>query len=178
MWSVPLAASSTASAATNSNIQWFQFQGKLATFTVDGPNLDKGISFNAPSCSGIAEVVASAAPTQKVYTCTPAVTGPMTVAVVGDGVVLRSMTVTLAVPTGAQLLRDFMRDFVKQQQEASEHDAWFRREVQIGIDAADAGAVVAAEEVEAEAQAWRAETRRKMAGASLKFFHNKDEFSL
>lgn len=68
--------------------------------------------------------------------------------------------------TGAQLLRDFMRDFVKQQQEASEHDVWFRREVQIGIDAADAGAVVSAEEVEAEAEAWRAETRRKMAGAS------------
>ena len=68
--------------------------------------------------------------------------------------------------TGAQLLRDFMRDFVKQQQEASEHDVWFRREVQIGIDAADAGAVVSAEEVEAEAQAWRDETRRKMAGAS------------
>ena len=68
--------------------------------------------------------------------------------------------------TGAQLLRDFMRDFVKQQQEASVHDVWFRREVQIGIDAADAGAVVSAEEVEAEAQAWRAETRRKMAGAS------------
>ena len=67
---------------------------------------------------------------------------------------------------GAQLLRDFMRDFVKQQQEASEHDAWFRREVQVGIDAADAGAVVSAEEVESEAQAWRAETRRKMAGAS------------
>ncbi len=68
--------------------------------------------------------------------------------------------------TGAQLLRDFMRDFVKQQQEASEHDVWFRREVQIGVDAADAGAVLSAEEVEAEAQAWRAETRRKMAGAS------------
>lgn len=29
--------------------------------------------------------------------------------------------------TGVQLLRDFMRDFVKQQQEATEHDAWFRR---------------------------------------------------
>jgi predicted transcriptional regulator len=68
--------------------------------------------------------------------------------------------------TGAQLLRDFMRDFVKQQQEASEHDAWFRREVQIGVEAADAGAVVSAEEVEAQAQAWRAEIRRKMAGAS------------
>jgi predicted transcriptional regulator len=68
--------------------------------------------------------------------------------------------------TGAQLLRDFMRDFVKQQQEAAEHDAWFRREVQIGLDAANAGEVVSAEEVEAEAVAWRAETRRKMAGTN------------
>ena len=68
--------------------------------------------------------------------------------------------------TGAQLLRDFMRDFVKQQQEATEHDAWFRREVQIGLDAANAGDVVSAEEVEAEAVAWRAETRRKMTGAN------------
>lgn len=67
--------------------------------------------------------------------------------------------------TGAQLLRDFMRDFVKQQQEATEHDAWFRREVQIGLDAANAGDVVSAEKVEAQAVAWRADTRRKMAGA-------------
>lgn len=65
--------------------------------------------------------------------------------------------------TGAQLLRDFMRDFVKQQQEAAEHDSWFRREVQIGLDAANAGNVVSAEEIEAEAVAWRAEIRRKMA---------------
>lgn len=43
--------------------------------------------------------------------------------------------------TGAQLLRDFMRDFVKQQQEAAEHDSGFRREVQIGLDAANAGDV-------------------------------------
>jgi predicted transcriptional regulator len=68
--------------------------------------------------------------------------------------------------TGAQLLRDFMRDFVKQQQETTEHDAWFRREVQIGLDAANAGDVVSAEEVEAEAVVWRAETRRKMADAN------------
>lgn len=68
--------------------------------------------------------------------------------------------------TGAQLLRDFMRDFVKQQQETAEHDSWFRREVQIGLDAANAGDVVSAEEVEAEAVAWRAETRRKMASAN------------
>jgi len=37
--------------------------------------------------------------------------------------------------TSAQLLRGFMRDFVKQQQEVTVHDAWFRREVQIGLDA-------------------------------------------
>jgi len=34
--------------------------------------------------------------------------------------------------TGAQLLRDFMRDFVRQQQEAAEHDVWLRRQVQMG----------------------------------------------
>ena len=67
--------------------------------------------------------------------------------------------------TGAQLLRDFMRDFVKQQKETAEHDSWFRHEVQIGLDAANAGDVVSAEEVEAQAAAWRAETRRRMAGA-------------
>lgn len=67
--------------------------------------------------------------------------------------------------SSAQLLRDFMRDFVKQQQEAAEHDSWFRREVQIGLDAANAGDVVSAEEVEAEAEVWRAETRRKMIGS-------------
>lgn len=68
--------------------------------------------------------------------------------------------------TGAQLLRDFMRDFVRQQQESAAHDAWFRREVQIGLDAANAGDVVSAEEVEAEAAVWRAETRRRLADAS------------
>jgi predicted transcriptional regulator len=65
---------------------------------------------------------------------------------------------------GAQLLRDFMRDYVKQQQDAAEHDAWFRRQVQIGLDSANAGDLVPSEE--AEAAAWRAETRRKMAGAN------------
>ena len=68
--------------------------------------------------------------------------------------------------TGAQLLRDFMRAYVKQQQEVREHDSWFRREVQIGLDAANAGDVVSAEEVEAEAVAWREETRRKISGAN------------
>jgi predicted transcriptional regulator len=64
--------------------------------------------------------------------------------------------------TGAQLLRDFMRDFVQRQQEAAEHDTWFRQRVQVGLDAANAGDLVSAEEVEAEAVAWRAETRRRL----------------
>ncbi len=67
--------------------------------------------------------------------------------------------------SAAQLLRDFMRDFVRQQQEASDHDVWFRRQVQIGLDSANAGDLISSEEVEAEAEIWRAETRRKMAGA-------------
>ena len=68
--------------------------------------------------------------------------------------------------TGAQLLRDFMREYVQRQQTDVEHDTWFRRQVQMGLDAAQAGDVVSAEEVEAEAAAWRAETRRTLASAS------------
>jgi len=64
--------------------------------------------------------------------------------------------------TGAQLLRDFMRDFVKQQQEATAHDAWFRREVQIGLDAANAGNLIPAAEVEAYFAAKRAATHRRL----------------
>lgn len=68
--------------------------------------------------------------------------------------------------SGAQLLRDFMRDVVRQQQGAAEHDAWFRRQVQVGLDAAAAGDLVPDETVEAEAAAWRRETRRKLTGSS------------
>ncbi len=67
--------------------------------------------------------------------------------------------------TGAQLLRDFMRQFVQSQQDAAAHHDWFREQVQIGIDAADAGEVLSADEVEAEAEVWRAETRRKIAAS-------------
>lgn len=68
--------------------------------------------------------------------------------------------------TGAQLLRDFMRDFVRQQQEAAEHDARLRRQVQMGLDSANAGELLSGEEVEAEAAAWRAEMRRKLDNAA------------
>lgn len=64
--------------------------------------------------------------------------------------------------TAAQLLRDFMRDYVRQQQEAAEHDAWFRRQVQQGTDSANAGDLLPAEEVEAEAATWRADTQCRM----------------
>ncbi len=63
----------------------------------------------------------------------------------------------------AQLLRDFMREFVRQQREAAADDAWFRRHVQIGLDSANAGDMIPAAQVEAEAEVWRAETRRKIA---------------
>lgn len=64
---------------------------------------------------------------------------------------------------GAQLLRDFMREYVRRQDEMVAHDAWFRRQVQTGIESADVGDVISAEEVEAEATAWRAEVQRKLA---------------
>ena len=64
--------------------------------------------------------------------------------------------------SGAQLLRDFMRDFVRQQQEVAEHDTWFRQQVQIGLDSANAGRLVPAEDVEVQFAARRAETRRKI----------------
>jgi len=67
--------------------------------------------------------------------------------------------------TGAQLLRDFMRDFVQQQQEAAAHDAWFRRQVQVGLDSANAGNLIPAAEVEAEFAAKRAATRRRLEAA-------------
>lgn len=64
--------------------------------------------------------------------------------------------------SGAQLLRDFMRDFVRQQQDAAAHDAWFRQQVQAGLDSANAGNLIPAEEVEARFAAKRASTRRRL----------------
>ncbi len=60
--------------------------------------------------------------------------------------------------SGAQLLRDFMRQTV-QHKEPAEHDAWFRRQVQSGLDAAEAGDLMPGDQVEAEAIAWREQLR-------------------
>jgi predicted transcriptional regulator len=68
--------------------------------------------------------------------------------------------------TGADLLRGFMRHFVTQQKRGNVDGDWFAREVQIGIDAADAGDFLSAEEVEAEAAAWRAAIRSGVNGTT------------
>lgn len=64
--------------------------------------------------------------------------------------------------TGAQLLRDFMRDFVDRQRDPAAHDAWFRRQVEIGIASANAGRLVSGAQVEQRFEAKRAATRRKL----------------
>ncbi|CAM2176116.1 Antitoxin of toxin-antitoxin stability system [Paraburkholderia sacchari] len=64
--------------------------------------------------------------------------------------------------TGAQLLRDFMRDYVKQQQEAAEYDAWLRAKVERSRASANAGNLVPAAEVEARFAARRTATRRRL----------------
>lgn len=67
--------------------------------------------------------------------------------------------------TGAQLLRDFMRDFVRQQQEAAEHDAWFREEVRQGLAEANDPALawVPHEAVKEDMQRQREELRMRIA---------------
>jgi len=68
--------------------------------------------------------------------------------------------------TGAQLLRDFMREFVQQHREVDAHDAWFRRQVQAGLDSADAGRLVSGAEVEARFAARRAATRQRIKASA------------
>ena len=67
---------------------------------------------------------------------------------------------------GSQLLRDFMRDFIAGSADASDHDAWFRRQVQAGLDSAESGQLLPAEEVEAEFSARRARSRSRASGAA------------
>lgn len=64
--------------------------------------------------------------------------------------------------SSAQLLRDYMRDIVKEQKEKSAHDLWFREQVQSGINSADTGDTISSEEIEAEAKEWRLKTGSKL----------------
>jgi len=65
--------------------------------------------------------------------------------------------------TGAQLLRDFMRDFVARQ-EAAQYDTWFRDQVQQARQSARSGQLIAADIVEQEFSARRARALRKPGG--------------
>ena len=53
-----------------------------------------------------------------------------------------------------------MRDIVHRQKEAEEYGAWFREQVLIGLDSANAGNLISNEDVEAKFAARRAEARR------------------
>jgi predicted transcriptional regulator len=64
--------------------------------------------------------------------------------------------------SGAQLLRDFMREFVQQQLMVADHEQWFRQQVQAGVDSANAGNLIPAADVEAKFASRRAITRRKL----------------
>lgn len=67
--------------------------------------------------------------------------------------------------TGAQLIRDFMRSYVAGEREAAEYDTWFREQVQIGLDSANAGRLIPHEEVTAKFAARRAATRQRLAAS-------------
>lgn len=59
----------------------------------------------------------------------------------------------------SQFVREFMRDFVRRQRQAREHDAWFRGEVEQGMREADDPAVrrIPQEEVAGDWQRRRTE---------------------
>lgn len=67
--------------------------------------------------------------------------------------------------TGAQLLRDFMRSYVAQQQEAQHYDAWLADKVEQARASAEAGNLIPAADVEARFAARRAATRARTASS-------------
>ncbi|MDG0026143.1 hypothetical protein [Trinickia sp. Y13] len=64
--------------------------------------------------------------------------------------------------TGAQLLRDFMRDYVKRQEKSADYDAWLRAKVERSRASADDGNLLPAADVEAKFAARRVNTRRRL----------------
>jgi predicted transcriptional regulator len=61
-----------------------------------------------------------------------------------------------------QLLLGLMREYVESQQNDAEYDTWFRREVQIGLDSANAGNLISNDDVEAEFAQRREAARQKL----------------
>jgi predicted transcriptional regulator len=62
--------------------------------------------------------------------------------------------------TGAQLVRDFMREYVQRARESTAYEEWFRRKVEAGRRAVRAGRVASNEEVEGRFAARRAAVSR------------------
>ena len=60
-----------------------------------------------------------------------------------------------------------MRDFVKKQQEAADYDKWFKQQVQIGLNEANAGKLIPHEDVKAEFAGNSGSFKRVFAFASL-----------
>lgn len=49
--------------------------------------------------------------------------------------------------TGAQLIRDFMRDYVRTARENNEYEAWFKAKVEAGLQAIQEGRILSGDEV-------------------------------
>lgn len=67
--------------------------------------------------------------------------------------------------SGAQLLRDFMREVVRQQEDAEEYERWFRERIRQAVESANAGNLIPAQEVEAAFSARRAALRSRLDSA-------------
>lgn len=65
--------------------------------------------------------------------------------------------------SGAQLLRDFMRDFIQSQEAEKSYDSWFRQQVQLGIDSANNGNLISSNAVEEDAKKWRNQVQENLA---------------
>ncbi len=65
--------------------------------------------------------------------------------------------------TGAQLLRDFMRSYVAQQDTAQQYDDWLTKKVEQSRASAEAGNLIPASDVEARFAARRAATGARLA---------------
>jgi predicted transcriptional regulator len=64
--------------------------------------------------------------------------------------------------TDEDLLLEFIQDFVLAQRTDTEYEQWLQRQVQIGVEEADAGDVIPADQVEVEFAALRASAQRKL----------------
>jgi predicted transcriptional regulator len=63
----------------------------------------------------------------------------------------------------SQIIREFMRDFIKQQRAARDHESWFRSEVELALREADDPGVkrISHEDVSAEWRRQRAELLKR-----------------